>query len=199
MINSHSEENKSIEILSTNDEKIKRFGELISNDTGRKILNLLYDQELTTLEIATITGFSIELVRYHIQKMIEIGIVQVSKVGKSSKEQDMKYYRVVKVIVVVLPDQISRKIKNDSSVIKLINKIYRFAAIGIVAAATWHITQNLKLIQSIITNSSNDYSDYGPADTILGLQGDLWISIIATIGTVFCTLLVINYKKLIGM
>lgn len=191
------DDKSTIEILSTNNDKIKQFGELLSNDTGRQILNLIYEQEMTAREISIKTGFSLELVRYHLQKMIEIGVVQVSKIGKSSKEQDMKYYRVAKTIVIVLPHQVSEKIKNDTTFMKRIRKVYRLATMIIVAASTWHITQNLKFMQSIISDSNNDYSDYGPVDTLFGIQGDLWMSIIATTVVVFCTALAMNYKKLI--
>ncbi|MEM3065613.1 MAG: winged helix-turn-helix domain-containing protein [Candidatus Nitrosotenuis sp.] len=190
------DDKNTIEILSTNNDKIKQFGELLSNDTGRHILNLIYEQEMTAREISIKTEFSLELVRYHLQKMIEIGVVQVSKIGKSSKEQDMKYYRVAKTIVIVLPHQVSEKIKNDTTFMKKIRKVYRFATMIIVTISTWHITQNLKFIQSIISDSNNDYSDYGPADTLFGIQGDLWVSVIATTTVVFCTALAMNYKKL---
>lgn len=182
------------EILSTNDEKIKEFGELLSNDNSRGILNLIYEQEMTSLEIARKTGFSLELVRYHIQKMVAIGIIQISKIEKSSKEQDMKYYRVAKVVVIVLPHQVSEKMKSDKTILRFFNKIYRFAAIGIAAIITWFVSQNLQ------SNPAGDYVDWGPGTTWLEkleIHGDIWISIVATMSTIFVGLLIINYKKLI--
>lgn len=189
------DDKNTIEILSTNNEKIKQFGELISNDTGRQILNLIYEQEMTAHEISIKTGFSLELVRYHLQKMIEIGVVHVSKIGKSSKEQDMKYYRVAKTIVIVLPHRVSEKIKNDTTIMKRIRKVYRLAIMFIVAISTWHITQNLKFIQLYISNPNSDYSDYGPTDSLFGVQGDLLVSIIVTTAVVCCTALAMKYNK----
>jgi len=41
-----------VEILSTDDEKIKLIGNLLSNDTSRNILKLLFGQEMTANDIA---------------------------------------------------------------------------------------------------------------------------------------------------
>lgn len=181
------------EILSTNDEKTKKFGELLSNDNSRMILNLIYQQEMTSLEIAQKTGFSLELVRYHIQKMVTIGIVQISKIEKSSKEQDMKYYRVAKAVIIVLPHQISEKMKSDKLILRFFNKIYRVAAVGIAAAFTWFISQKIQ------SDSESGYIDFGPStwSEKLGIHGDVWISITVTISIIFVGFLIINYKKLI--
>lgn len=186
--------NDSFEILSTNDEKIKKFGELLSNDNSRKILNLIYEKEMTSLEIAQKTGSSLELVRYHIQKMVEIGIVQISKTEKSSKEQDMKYYRVAKVVIIVLPHQVSEKMKGDKTILRFINKIYRFAMVGIAATFTWFVSQDFQ------SNFGKDYSDWGPETTWfeeLGIHGDVWASIMITMSVIFVGTLIVNYKKLI--
>jgi predicted transcriptional regulator len=181
------------EILSTNDEKTKKFGELLSNDSSRMILNLIYQQEMTSLEIAQKTGFSLELVRYHVQKMITLGIVQISKIEKSSKEQDMKYYRVAKAVMIVLPHQVSEKIKSDKIILKLFNKSYRLAAVGIVAALVWIISQKIQ------SNPGGDYVDFGPSTLFekIGIHGDPWISIALTLSTILTGILIINYKKFI--
>lgn len=78
-----------IEILSTDDLKIKTIGELLSNDSSRVILNLISSQEMTASEISNKTQMSLELVRYHLQKMLDIGTVNISKTEKNTREQTL--------------------------------------------------------------------------------------------------------------
>lgn len=158
-----------LEILSTNDEKIKLFGELLSHDTSRHILNLIYEHEMTALEIARKTGLSLELVRYHVQKMIEIGIVQISKIEKNTKEQDMKYYRVSKVVIITLPQQVAEKLKSDKTIVKSLNGIYRLVCIGIASAASWAISRTILSFNESMT------SDATPKNAEI----ELWPTLIA--------------------
>lgn len=147
-----------IEILSTDDLKIKALGELLNNDSSRAILNLISSQEMTASEVANKTGMSLELARYHLQKMIDSGVVNISKVEKNTREQSMKYYRVTKIIVVVLPQKISQKAKKSKSLINSLSRIHRFMAIGVTSIISWFIlysiipdrTAELKLPRDVV-------------------------------------------------
>jgi hypothetical protein len=55
---------KKVEIISTDDDKIKSIGELLSSDSSRNILKLLFDQVLTANQIAQKTEISLPLVIY---------------------------------------------------------------------------------------------------------------------------------------
>jgi len=50
--NNSTDMTEKIEIFSTDDEKIKSFGELLTNDSSRSILQLLFKEEMTANEIA---------------------------------------------------------------------------------------------------------------------------------------------------
>ena len=67
--NSKEEITEKIKIIATDDEKIKSFGELLTNDSSRAILQLLFNEELTALQISEKTGISLQLVKYHIIKL----------------------------------------------------------------------------------------------------------------------------------
>ena len=85
-----NDENEDVEIISTHDEKVKIVGEILSNDSSRKILNLLNaSNEMTINEIAQKTGLSLSLVTHHLKRMQSAQIVKVSKVGQvSQRTQD---------------------------------------------------------------------------------------------------------------
>lgn len=132
-----------IEILSTDDLKIKAIGELLSNDSSRMILNLISSQEMTASEISNKTHLSLELVRYHLQKMLDADIVNISKTEKNTREQPMKYYRITKLIAIVLPQEASKKAKKSKSLFNSLSRIYRFMIIGASAIISWYATYTI--------------------------------------------------------
>ncbi len=72
-----------VSIYDTDDERLRSLGEVLINDVSRTILKLLFDETFTANEIATKTGFSLQLVRYRLKKMQDIGLVEISKIGKT--------------------------------------------------------------------------------------------------------------------
>jgi len=133
-----------IEIFSTDDEKIKSFGELLTNDSSRSILQLLFKEEMTANEIAQKTGESLQLVKYHINKMQDMGIIKVSKVEKNSKAQDMKYYTATKFAIVILPKTVSEKAKESKSLMHSFKILYKFAGVGIATVSAFFATQSVQ-------------------------------------------------------
>lgn len=126
-----------IEIISTDDEKIKLVGSLLSNDSSRTILKLLLDDEMTANEIAQKTQMLISLVIHHLQKLQEAGLVKINKIGKNSKGRDMKYYVTTNLTVIIMPSKMSEKAKKSKSLLNTISRIYKFAAIGIAGMISW--------------------------------------------------------------
>jgi len=135
-----SEENKNddeitekIKILATDDVKIKSFGELLTNDSSRTILQLLFNEELTALQIAEKTGISLQLVKYHIIKLQDLGVVRITKTEKNSKSQDMKFYSASKFSMVIVPPKYSEKTKESKLLVRSFKHIYKIAGLGIAA------------------------------------------------------------------
>ena len=135
-----SEENKNedeitekIKIMATDDVKIKSFGELLTNDSSRSILQLLFNEELTALQISEKTGISLQLVKYHIIKLQDLGVVKVTKTEKNSKSQDMKFYSASKFSMVIVPPKYSEKTKESKLLVRSFKHIYKIAGLGIVA------------------------------------------------------------------
>ncbi|MGI0072672.1 MAG: ArsR family transcriptional regulator [Nitrosotalea sp.] len=137
-----------VEIISTDDVKIKSVGELLSSDSSRNILKLLFEQTLTANQIAQKTDISLPLVIYHLKKMQEMGIVKITNVGKNVKAQDMKYYTSSKFAIVILPSNLNEKAKTSKSLANSFKTIYRFASIAVAAVATWFISQSTQKIQT---------------------------------------------------
>lgn len=130
-----------IEIVSTDNDKLKAIGEILSSDTSRKILMLLFNQSMTANEISQKTQVSLPLVIYHLKKMQEANVVRVTSVGKNTKSHDMKYYTIDKFAIVILPKEMSSKAKQSKSLLNSFTRIHRLATLGAVSVAAWFSSQ----------------------------------------------------------
>ena len=125
-----------IKILATDDEKIKSFGELFTNDSSREILQLLFNDEMTANQIAQKTDISLQLVKYHLNKLQDLGVVKISKVEKNSKSQDMKVYSATKFSIVIVPPKLSEKTKESKLLVRSFRHIYKVAGLAIATGVS---------------------------------------------------------------
>lgn len=132
-----------VKIYFSDDSKIKSFGELLTSDAGREILKLLLQEPYTANQISQQTGISLQLIKYHINKMQSLGIVNISKIEKNSKSHDMKYYVAEKFAIMILPQTELDKLKQG--VINTIKDTTRVTAIGISAISAWVLTQIIQV------------------------------------------------------
>lgn len=66
-----------VEFFTTEDDKLKFLGEILSNDSSRQILILLINQEMSADEISKKTNLRLSLVIHHLNKMQKAGIFQL--------------------------------------------------------------------------------------------------------------------------
>jgi hypothetical protein len=175
-----SEENKKedeitekIKIMATDDVKIKSFGELLTNDSSRSILQLLFNEELTALQISEKTRISLQLVKYHIIKLQDLGVVKVTKTEKNSKSQDMKFYSASKFSMVIVPPKYSEKTKESKLLVRSFKHIYKIAGLGIAAGLSG--LMSLSMLQQdtripVELESGKDTQQTSPQDMDGGFQ-----------------------------
>src|SRR3970282_129919 len=133
-----------VEILSTEDEKIKAVGEILSSDSSRKILKLLFNQSLTANQISQKIGVSLPLVIYHLKKMQESDVIKITNIGKNTKSHDMKFYTVDKLAIVILPAMMSEPAKKSRSLFNSFTRIHRLATLGGASIAAWFSSQMIQ-------------------------------------------------------
>jgi DNA-binding transcriptional ArsR family regulator len=140
-----------VEILSTEDQKIKAIGEILSSDSSREILKILFNDALTANQISQKTEISLPLVIYHLKKMQESGVVKITSVGKNTKSHDMKFYTVDKLAIVILPSKMSEPAKQSKSLFNSFTRIHRLATLGGVSIAAWFSSQMIQKATEIKT------------------------------------------------
>ena len=149
-----------IDILSTEDEKLKAIGEILSSDSSRQILKLLFNNSLSANQIAQKTELSLPLVIHHLKKMQSAGVVKITNIGKNTKSHDVKFYTVDKVAIVILPSAMQQPAKKSKSLFNSFNRIHRLATLGGASLAAWFSSQLLQpkyqtseLVESVRTTA----------------------------------------------
>lgn len=127
---------KSIKILATDDERLKSFGQMFANDSAREILLLLFNRELTAAQISQKMDISLQLTKYHLHKMQELGVVEVFRISKNSKSHDMKHYTAKRFSVVIVPPKLSEKTKRSRLLIHSFRHIYKVAGLGVATGVS---------------------------------------------------------------
>jgi hypothetical protein len=126
------DEDEDIEIISTEDDRIKIIGEIFSNDSSRKILKTISKgNEMTANEIAQENEISLALAIHHLKRMQSAKMIKVSKTGISAKGQEMKYYVSTNQSFLITSEE------STNSLVESLKKFSKFAAIGMAGVVSW--------------------------------------------------------------
>jgi len=122
-----------LEIISTEDERIKIIGEELANDTGRAIFGKISQGVASPNDLAKALNISLPLINWHINRLLSVGLVKVEKTELSSKNKQMKYYGPVKTALVIIPPENSSnngtsQTKKETVLLKLRQYLASFAA-----------------------------------------------------------------------
>ncbi|MBL7100854.1 MAG: helix-turn-helix transcriptional regulator [Nanoarchaeota archaeon] len=101
-------------MVSLEDEKAKKIANVISNDTSRKILEFLSDNEAAENDIAEKLDLPASTVHYNIQHLLEQDLIEVKDFYWSEKGNKVNIYTVAKKLIVIAPKsmKIKTKLKN---------------------------------------------------------------------------------------
>jgi DNA-binding transcriptional ArsR family regulator len=124
-----------IEVISTEDERIKIIGEELANDTGRAIFGKISQGVTTSSELSKALEISLPLVNWHINRLLGVGLIKVEKVEMSQKNKQMKYYAPVKTALVIIPPE-NPSAKNTKETILMKLRHYMAAIVSFAVGAS---------------------------------------------------------------
>ena len=90
-------------MVSLEDEKAKKLAEVISNETSRKILNYLSENEVSESDIAKKLKVPASTVHYNIQHLLKSNLIEVKDFYWSDKGNKVNIYKVAKKLIVIAP------------------------------------------------------------------------------------------------
>ena len=144
-----------IKIFSSEDDKLKILGELLSNKSSRDIIRLLIEKEMYTNEIAKKLELKPNLVIHHLQKMESIGLLEITNKKITKKGEEHRFFRILQGMLII-PNE-PNKIKENGFLRKIFKEGVKFASIGIAAIISFVITEpKKKIIVDTIVNESSE-------------------------------------------
>ncbi len=98
-------------MIDIEDPRAAKIAEAISNNTAKKILNSLSENEMSEGEIAEKMKLPMNTVGYNIKKLMDAGLIEKSKKFLwSAKGKRVNYYRVAERKIIISPKTRVRKL-----------------------------------------------------------------------------------------
>jgi DNA-binding transcriptional ArsR family regulator len=90
-------------------EESKKITQVISNDTARRIIELLADSSLSASDISQRLNAPLTTITYNLENLESVGLVKVEKIKYSEKGREVKIYAPVRKLIVLVPEKTDRK------------------------------------------------------------------------------------------
>ena len=133
-----------VKIFSSDDEKIKILGELLSNKSSRDIIKLLIDKEMYTNEIADKLDLRVNLVIHHLKKLEDLGLLQIQNKEITKKGITHKHYRINPYFFLA-PTGTHEEIKNKGTLKKIFKESVKFLSVVAIGFSTFIIIESQKM------------------------------------------------------
>jgi len=164
--------------LRATDDSLEKFGEVISNKTGRKILLALTEKEGYLNEFANKIGITVPTLYNHLKKLEEMGVLEIIEKPISKKTKDHRYFIMKTDIFLSLtsltPDEEQSKLK------RIFKEGVKFLSIGITSVVSFFIVSdsNFKQSSSWSGLNNNDLVTENPLFPIVIFLGVLLVGVI---------------------
>lgn len=181
-------------MISLEDEKSKKLGEILGNATCKKIINFLAEKEASESEISSELRIPLNTVEYNIRKLVDSEIIEKASKFWSVKGRRIDTYRVANKFIVISPKKnIASKLKEIfgmvviSGILALIIRAYSQANIrGPINAVE-------KSIELPMLQSSANVADIAFSN-IMSVPAWIWF----LLGSLFAIIIfsIIKWRKL---
>ena len=91
------------ETVDITDERARELAQVLANERAMAILRLLRERELSISEVSRELNMPISTVSYHIEKLLRVGLVEVSGRKYGKRLQEVKLYRTSSRPILLLP------------------------------------------------------------------------------------------------
>ena len=131
-------------LVNLNETKAKKLAQVISNETSRKILDLLADGDQTESEIAKALDIPLSTVHYNLKHLKDANLVDVEEFHYSEKGRVVDHYRLANKFVIIAP----RDVK-VSGIKRKLAKIFPVALLSFIATGAVLIYRRAPLMGSM--------------------------------------------------
>ncbi len=108
----HMAKDNAFMLVSLKDKGAKKLAQVISNDTCKRILELLAKKEATETELSKELGMPMSTVHYNLQNLVEAKLVNAGEYHYSEKGKEVLHYSLANKFVIIAPDNADESILN---------------------------------------------------------------------------------------
>jgi DNA-binding transcriptional ArsR family regulator len=94
-----------VRVMSPDEEDARAVARAIASSTAGGILSCFQGQEITASEIAATLHLPIPTIMYHLDALLEAGLIEVSRITYSVKGREVKKYKQSKQVFIVAPKE----------------------------------------------------------------------------------------------
>ncbi|ASJ07370.1 ArsR/SmtB family transcription factor [Thermococcus pacificus] len=102
------------ETIDIHDERAKELAQILVNDKAIAILHLIEERALSISEISRELNLPISTVSYHIDRMLNVGLVEVAGKKYGKRLQEVKLYRASNKPILLIPRKSMAKVKKKT-------------------------------------------------------------------------------------
>lgn len=171
----------SIEILTTDDERLKIIGEEISNETGIAILSKLFEGVTNVSAIASSLNISVQLVAWHIERLSKVGLIKINRIDMSDKNKEIRHYEPKKLALIIMPSSVTKSPAHLSIFKNALKKTYDelpAIASAIMGGISLYLLQNILNPEKVMLSDSDRTS-------LFSIDDKIFISVLGAIGIGF--------------
>jgi predicted ArsR family transcriptional regulator len=143
---------ENILILEPGDERAQKIAKAMASQTASDILHLLGEGPTSLTDIGERLTLPMNTAKYHVENLLEAGLISVAETKYSVKGREVKYYTLANQMLIVAPRQSSMR-----------SLILKYASLfGIVVAATLGIAAFAPLLSGY-TGTTLGAENFAPA------------------------------------
>ncbi len=90
-------------VLEQGEEQAQKVAKAISSQTANDILTVIGDQEMTSTDIAGALHVPMSTIKYHIENLLDVGLLEIVRTKYSVKGREIKIYRQKPQLLIVAP------------------------------------------------------------------------------------------------
>ena len=186
-------------LFSLDDDKSKKLGEVISNPSCKRIVNLLAEKELSEGDLARELGMAANTVEYNIRKLVEAGIVEKSKHWWSVKGRKIETYKVANKLIVISPKKtVMSKLKGIVPIVLVSGLLSGFLAWYYRSGSYMPLSksENMPLPSAVATGAGGNLADAGRSLTEAVIYSNAWQWFLAGSLVAIFAFMIWNWRKL---
>ncbi len=142
-----------IKVFDAEDNKLKLLGELLSNDTSRRIIKMLIQKESYTNEISKKLDIRVSLVIHHLKKLEQLGVLEINHKQIVRKGNNHRYFRMVPGLFLV-PNETKEEMEKNGILKRIFREGIKFTIVPLIGITSWFVTETIEGI----------YAPYEPAN-----------------------------------